>query len=113
MESVTFLSALPYLTLSLRDELPKAIQFVTHKYTTSDPQEIRALMSYGDTHKAIISAEFKGVSLSELLSLYEAAEEAQILQAEARELERAEREKRKKEEHEFYSTLRGADHAYR
>lgn len=113
MGRVNFLSALPYLTLSLRDELPEAIQFINHRYSTSDPQEIKALMSYADTHDVIISAEFEGVGLDELVSRYEAAEEDQIYQAEAREKEKAEREKLKKEEHDFYSTLRGADHAYR
>lgn len=113
MGKVTFLSALPYLTLFLRDDLCKAIQFVNHRYTSSDPKEVRALMDYADTHKLIVSAEVKGVSLSELVSRYKAAEEDQIYQAEAREKEKAEREKLKKEEHDFYSTLRGADHAYR
>lgn len=113
MNKVAFISAQPFLTLSLRGELPEAIQFIQHRYHTDNPQEIAALMKYADEHETIIAVEAQGVELSELIRLHKAQEQRIILEAEAREKEREEQKKQKKEEHDFYSILRGADHAFR
>lgn len=112
MEEVTFISAIPYLTLSLRGVLSKAVQFVEHKYITSDPQELTALREYADTHKLFVAVQGEGVDLDELIRRYAEAEEQMILKAKEREKARAERERQKKEEHDFYSVLRMSDHAY-
>lgn len=111
MEKVTFLSAMPYLTLSRKDEISYSIQFMAHRYTTSDPTEIQILRRDAKVNKLLI-AEEGSIALDELIRLYDEAEAAAIAQAEERLKAEAEREKEKKEEHDFYSTLRAANHAY-
>lgn len=110
MESVTFISSNAYLTLSL--ECGTA-QFIKHYFTTSDCQMISKLREYADNHSnSYILAEMGSIDLDNLIRLYDEAEAAAITAAEEREEKRVAEEKKRQEEHDFYSILRAADHAY-
>ena len=104
MPEVTFISALPFLTLSSR-ELSKAVQFVNHYYTTKDPKEIQLLRRFSKS--AIFTvAEAGEMELENLIKKYNEAENQRIREAEEREEARQKEELEKIELHNFYNALR-------
>ena len=110
MDAVSFISPIPFLTLPLNSGVA---QFMEHYYVTSDPQMIYELRKYANTHNhSHTVAEAGSIELSELVRLYDEAEAAAIMAADEREQRRIDEAKKKQEEHDFYSTLRAAYHAY-
>lgn len=107
MQKVTFISAIPYLTLRLK-EAPLAVQFVKHYYSTEDPTEIQLLRAYAESNPVTV-AEAGEVELEDLIKRYYEKEDELIREAEEREKARAEEKQHKKELHNFYSALRMTD----
>lgn len=111
MQKVTFISAMPYLTLRLK-EVPLAVQFVKHYYSTEDPTEIQLLRAYAKSNPVTI-AEAGEAELEDLIKRYYEKEDELIREAEERGRARAEEKQHRKELHNLCTTLRMAEKVYR
>lgn len=109
MDKVIFSSYKPYLQICLNGAF---ITFSDKGNYSPTSEELQSLREYAERTKGsyIIS---EGADPEELRRKNEELEDTLIQEAEARADARQKAEKKSKDDHEFYSTLRMSDKAYR
>lgn len=112
MSNIQFHSYKPFLQLSFKDAGLCITFNADCTYTPQNKRELRLLREYTETTKKSCTIS-ESIPLAELQSRHKAFEDLLIQEAEARATAKKAAEEKRKEDHDFYSTLRMADKAYR
>lgn len=106
MEKVKFFSYMPYLTLSFGYMGAQFDQ--NNEFTTSNDNLIQILRNYAERckHYYNIVESGKGVSLEELITLHNKAEQQELEKAEKRQQERLIKEAEERKEKELIDALK-------